>query len=163
MAEISLNVSSDLGKKTPPPVPENRSTKKVKLRASESENLVQSSISFRDCLLRDREVVENGLSVAVREGDGMDTDVGEPSMQSNSTLNIDSMNFEEGDVQVDTSRAYPKIKLSGKVKEALCNPWKNAVVVRLLGRNVGYNVPCSRIQALWKPAGGYKVIDLPNN
>lgn len=41
----------------------------------------------------------------------MDTDIWESLMQSNSNPNIDSMNFKKGDVQVETSGDYPKIKL----------------------------------------------------
>ncbi|KAJ9189613.1 hypothetical protein P3X46_000882 [Hevea brasiliensis] len=67
------------------------------------------------------------------------------------------------DFSVDTSGKIPKIILSERAREHLIRPWKYAVVVRLLGRSIGYKSLCSQIESLWRPNGEYKVIDLSND
>lgn len=42
-------------------------------------------------------------------------------------------------------------------------PWKYSVIVKLFGRTIGFRALQSRIEALWKPKGRWKVIDLENN
>ncbi|GMI74058.1 hypothetical protein HRI_001075100 [Hibiscus trionum] len=40
---------------------------------------------------------------------------------------------------------------------------RHAVIVRVLGRNIGYQTLLNRIHALWHPWGELQVIDLDNN
>lgn len=39
----------------------------------------------------------------------------------------------------------------------------NAVVVKLLGKSIGYEALCNRLEALWGGSQGFSVIDLENN
>ena len=36
-------------------------------------------------------------------------------------------------------------------------------MVKLFGRNIGYNTLCDRIKAIWHVVGQYTIIDLENN
>ncbi|KAH9735625.1 reverse transcriptase domain-containing protein [Citrus sinensis] len=71
--------------------------------------------------------------------------------------------FEEGDVIESHEGVMPSIKFSARIQEKLIQPWKNSVVVKLLGRTIGYKALCARLASMWKPSMGYSVIDLENN
>ncbi|XP_057422339.1 uncharacterized protein LOC130716152 [Lotus japonicus] len=44
--------------------------------------------------------------------------------------------------------------------DEICKPWVGCLVVKLLGRHIGYKVLCDRLRMLWKPAGGIEVRDI---
>lgn len=47
--------------------------------------------------------------------------------------------------------------------EKITQPWKQAAVIKLLGRSVGYKMLCNRIENPWEPTSKYVVIDLEND
>ncbi|KAH9648562.1 DUF4283 domain-containing protein [Citrus sinensis] len=57
--------------------------------------------------------------------------------------------FEPGDVIVGDDGAMPTIKFSQRIHEKLVKPWQKFVVVKLLGRNIGYKVLCNRLKVMW--------------
>ncbi|KAK9207991.1 hypothetical protein WN944_000342 [Citrus x changshan-huyou] len=57
----------------------------------------------------------------------------------------------------------PSITFSARVHAKLSEPWKNSVVVKLLGRTIGYRALCARLNVMWKSAMGFSLIDLENN
>ncbi|KAK9200137.1 hypothetical protein WN944_015333 [Citrus x changshan-huyou] len=71
--------------------------------------------------------------------------------------------FEEGDVIENCEGVMPSITFSARIQEKLIQPWKNSVVVKLLGKNIGYRALCARLASMWKPSMGFSVIDLENN
>uniref|UniRef100_A0A1S8ACP9 GroES-like zinc-binding alcohol dehydrogenase family protein n=1 Tax=Citrus limon TaxID=2708 RepID=A0A1S8ACP9_CITLI len=71
--------------------------------------------------------------------------------------------FEEGDVTENCEGVMPYITFSARIQEKLIQPWKNSVVVKLLGKNIGYRALCARLASMWKPSMGFSVIDLENN
>ncbi|CAL1354259.1 unnamed protein product [Linum trigynum] len=46
-------------------------------------------------------------------------------------------------IELGSFGGEPELKISAKLKERLCGPWKKTLVVRLLGRSVSYNYLCS--------------------
>ncbi|KAJ8767074.1 hypothetical protein K2173_012632 [Erythroxylum novogranatense] len=52
------------------------------------------------------------------------------------------------------------IMLSSTFRAKLDGQWSKAVVVKLLGRRIGFQALNSRLHALWKPSGPLKLIDL---
>lgn len=56
----------------------------------------------------------------------------------------------------------PQVRLDDKLFEALCKPWRDALVIKLLGKFVGYRVLHERLQRLWKPSGGFDILDVDN-
>lgn len=48
------------------------------------------------------------------------------------------------------------------MRAQLIKPWQNTVVVKLLGRPIGYKFLCNRLESLWTITKGFKVIDLEN-
>jgi hypothetical protein len=62
----------------------------------------------------------------------------------------------------DGNRLLPKIHLDPKVFQKLCTPWKDAIVVKLLGKTLGYNTMKERLQKIWKLQGGFDIMDNDN-
>ncbi|CAN1849891.1 Uncharacterized protein At4g02000 [Linum perenne] len=67
------------------------------------------------------------------------------------------------DIVLSASNGIKALSLSKDFKEKLCKPWANSVVVRLLGKNVGYPYLCHRLRAIWKPVGNLHIVDLDRN
>lgn len=63
----------------------------------------------------------------------------------------------------DGGRLIPKIKLDPKVFNDLCEPWCDVLIITLLGKTIGYKVMKERLQKLWKPKGGFEILDVDNN
>jgi hypothetical protein len=60
------------------------------------------------------------------------------------------------------NRLLPRVSMDDKLFQDLCNPWKEALVVKLLGKNVGYNMMKDRLKTLWRLAGGFEIMDVDN-
>lgn len=56
----------------------------------------------------------------------------------------------------------PMVHLDDSVFEGLSTPWKDALVVKLLGKSIGYLAMKERLQRIWKPMAGFDVMDLGN-
>ncbi|CAN1841145.1 hypothetical protein LINPERHAP1_LOCUS36369 [Linum perenne] len=69
----------------------------------------------------------------------------------------------ENDIVTETSNGVRALRLSPSFKEKLCKPWVNTVVIRLIGKNIGYSFLCNRLKTMWKPAGTMHVIDVDLN
>ncbi|KAJ4840564.1 hypothetical protein Tsubulata_005270 [Turnera subulata] len=78
-------------------------------------------------------------------------------------LEEEESDFEEGDVIVKEKADGPSIELSKTFKKRLDKPWQSAVVVKLLGRSIGYKVLQSKLHTMWKTASPYRIIDMENN
>ncbi|KAJ4834692.1 hypothetical protein Tsubulata_003593 [Turnera subulata] len=70
---------------------------------------------------------------------------------------------EEGDILVTEDENGPKVKLCAAFKKRLEKSWERAVIVKLLGRTIGYRALHSKIQSMWKPTGPFRLIDMENN
>ncbi|KAK8495479.1 hypothetical protein V6N12_005433 [Hibiscus sabdariffa] len=60
----------------------------------------------------------------------------------------------EDDVILNKKEKIPSIQFSNRVHDQVDRNMRNAIIVRLLGRIVGFKTLWSRIHALWKPVGG---------
>ncbi|KAK9001201.1 hypothetical protein V6N11_082989 [Hibiscus sabdariffa] len=68
----------------------------------------------------------------------------------------------EEDVLIDRNGPIPSILFSNKVHDRVDQNIRNEIIVRLLGRVIGYYALVSCIKVLWKPIGEIQVIDLDN-
>lgn len=66
----------------------------------------------------------------------------------------------EGDVIIDKDAAIPSIEFSSRIKDLIIQDMKLAVVVKLLGRTIGYKTFYDKILNLWKPTGPFQLVDL---
>lgn len=62
----------------------------------------------------------------------------------------------------DDNHLLPKIHLDPQVFQELCTPWKDALMVKLLGKTLGYNTMKDRLQKVWKLQGGFEIMDNDN-
>ncbi|MBA0646400.1 hypothetical protein Goklo_014371, partial [Gossypium klotzschianum] len=72
-------------------------------------------------------------------------------------LDYDDLEILEGDVKVSTDGPYPKIFFSEHVHEILDKSMEQIVVIRFLGRTIGYKALINRIQSLWKPIWDFQI------
>ena len=68
-----------------------------------------------------------------------------------------------GDVTVGDDGSMPVIKFSKWIQDKLIKPWQNSVVVKLLGKNIGYKALCNQLKVMWHQIHDFSVIDLENN
>ncbi|XP_073015397.1 uncharacterized protein [Primulina eburnea] len=57
----------------------------------------------------------------------------------------------------------PVIKLSKEEKNRLRAPWRQTLIVKVLGRSIGYNYLLRRIKTLWKPKSLIDLVALEND
>lgn len=54
----------------------------------------------------------------------------------------------------------PNVVILPKLLRKLHKPRKDCLIVRLLGKSIGYNTLCSRVNLLWNFQGDFAVVDL---
>ncbi|KAI9117109.1 hypothetical protein K1719_012108 [Acacia pycnantha] len=65
-------------------------------------------------------------------------------------------------IKEDPKRNFPSFSFSGKMRKRLCKAWNQAVIVKLLGRNIGYKILLSILQKLWAKKGVLSLINVGN-
>ncbi|KAL4364157.1 hypothetical protein GQ457_04G008120 [Hibiscus cannabinus] len=105
-----------------------------------ADGLNKSSVpSFKDMLVGDK--------------DGLNTS------RTLSELDVD---VREDDVRVGRSSTLPEIQFSDQVHSQVDAQLARSVIVRLLGKSIGYRALLNRIRSLWSPKGDMSLIDLDN-
>ncbi|XP_052287236.1 uncharacterized protein LOC127898791 [Citrus sinensis] len=122
----------NFGEAFPPPFREARTTKKARFRDEENGSETTKQVSYKETLVNSSQTMENGFGGGVVDWD-----------------------FEEGDVVERNDGTLPSISFSDRVHAKLSEPWKHSVVVKLLGRNIGYKTLCTRLHALWRTTMTY--------
>ncbi|CAL2278991.1 unnamed protein product [Prunus armeniaca] len=67
------------------------------------------------------------------------------------------------DVVISRGDRGPSIQFSDRAMDRLCRPWKNALIIKLLGRSHTYNYLRDRLHQKWSLKGEWKLIDLVND
>ncbi|KAJ4845048.1 hypothetical protein Tsubulata_010841 [Turnera subulata] len=75
----------------------------------------------------------------------------------------EEVEVEDGDILIEEGENGENIVLSATFKQRLEKPWEKAVIVKLLGREIGYRALQAKIRTIWNPTGPFKIIDLENN
>jgi hypothetical protein len=60
------------------------------------------------------------------------------------------------------NRLLPKVYIDPTTFNELCTPWKDALVVKLLGKTLSYHSMKDRLQKVWKPQSGFEIMDNGN-
>lgn len=58
---------------------------------------------------------------------------------------------------------YPSVTLRSEFRASLEVKWKNAIILKVLGRTVTYNFLHNRLLQLWQPKGKYSLLELGND
>ena len=54
----------------------------------------------------------------------------------------------------------PKMYLERSIRDELCASWHDAIVIKLLGKNVGFLTMRDCRKKLWKPSEGFDMLDI---
>ncbi|MBA0554528.1 hypothetical protein Golob_013625, partial [Gossypium lobatum] len=73
------------------------------------------------------------------------------------------LDFLEGDVMKFAVNGILSINFSNRIKQILVKEMELTLVIRLLGRNIGYVVLYNRISILWKPSKPFHIMDIGND
>lgn len=63
-------------------------------------------------------------------------------------------------VYEDGNPMKPMVKINDEVFEGLCAPWKEALVVKLLGKSIGFHTMRDRLHRIWKLLAGFELMDI---
>ncbi|XP_057432308.1 uncharacterized protein LOC130725066 [Lotus japonicus] len=63
---------------------------------------------------------------------------------------------------VNGDRQLPKLFVDRSVIEGMCSPWKDALVVNLLGKRLGYRIMKTKLSNLWRLSGDFALLDVDN-
>lgn len=63
---------------------------------------------------------------------------------------------------VNGNRQLPKLFVDKSVIEGMCSPWKDALVVSLLGKRLGFRIMKTKLSNAWRLTGGFELLDVDN-
>ena len=140
-----------------------RHTKKVKVREKNDDTL--NGIDDE----RDMESIEMNMEdLSTDEGlmKGMSFKDKLMGSKENSTVQktpFDSdIDLQEQDVSIGSEDDMPTICFSNRVKSIMVSKMENSVIVKLLGKSIGYKALHLRTVSLWKPISEFQIVDLDN-
>ncbi|KAI5352205.1 hypothetical protein L3X38_005096 [Prunus dulcis] len=91
------------------------------------------------------------------------------NLTKNTGIAVDSLEVDyvdltdEDDVKISCGTRGPSIQFSDRAMTRFCQPWKNALIIKLLGRSHTYNYLRDRLQQKWNLKGQWKLVDLVND
>ena len=81
--------------------------------------------------------------------------------QARANTRVDLIAHKLARVEFDEGNKHlPRFFVADSVIDNLSSPWKDALVIKILGKNLGYNLMRKKLQTLWKPKGGFEIIDV---
>ncbi|GKV45487.1 hypothetical protein SLEP1_g52559 [Rubroshorea leprosula] len=136
-----------------------RSTKRIKddppptlistVEAPNQEVAPLSQKSFKDSLIDGNSTVIPSI-VTLEELMVADSNVQNP-MQTTVDLGLGIL-----------KKPIPKAFIPKEIWQKLCVPWRNSLIIKLLGKRIHYHLLCSRLSRVWQTEGGFEVIDIGN-
>jgi len=64
---------------------------------------------------------------------------------------------------VKGNRLLPMLHVKCSVMEELSTPWKDALVVKLLSKSLGFNIMKTKLETIWALTGGIDLMDVGNS
>ncbi|KAL4369146.1 hypothetical protein GQ457_05G010380 [Hibiscus cannabinus] len=113
----------------------------------------ETNLEDSGCRLSYANVVNGVGRKTTMEHSGVDEIGGDPN----------KISVSDDDCVIDRTGKFPRIEFSENVHKQIDLAMQNVIIVRLLGRNIGYQTLLNRIHAVWKPMGELQLIDLENN
>ncbi|KAG8475227.1 hypothetical protein CXB51_032054 [Gossypium anomalum] len=78
------------------------------------------------------------------------------------TRNECDLVLRDGDVNMSMVNGIPAIAFSDRIKDILFKEMESMIILKLLRRNIGYNVLYNRIFNLWKSLNSFHLMDITN-
>lgn len=76
---------------------------------------------------------------------------------------IEDFKWLDMDIQKSSINGNPSIVFSDRIFQILAKDMANTVMIKLLGRNIGFLVLQNKIYNLWKPSASFQLIDIEND
>ncbi|MFQ6663119.1 hypothetical protein Gotur_030757 [Gossypium turneri] len=130
--------------------PDDPNTKKVRFKESEDnpeEVMVVDptpapSLSWKDLLMGNKII--------------------EQKVDSGSQQSEEDFSLTEGDVKKSVINGIPSIEVSERVHQLLEKEMSTSVVLKLLGRNIGFTALQNRLYGIWRPSKPFQLMDIEN-
>ena len=71
-------------------------------------------------------------------------------------LKLASVSLEDGD------RLHPRVMFDATVIKEMAQPWQDSLVVKILGKELGFLATKEKLRVLWKPQHGFDVMSVGN-
>lgn len=80
----------------------------------------------------------------------------------------DEEDFSEDDMENDKAHRArnvlcPGVEVNRERRISLCRMWRKCLIVKVLGKVMGFHFLQEKLRKLWNPSGLMEIIDLPNN
>lgn len=98
---------------------------------------------------------------AMHGGSWKDSLIGEHAMQTD--YNEEDFASDDDEKDGEEEPDCLKIYLTKKEKAELCRPWRQSLIIKVMGRGVGFMYLLNRIKSLWKPKAEIEMIALEND
>ncbi|MBA0853840.1 hypothetical protein Goshw_022641 [Gossypium schwendimanii] len=124
------------------------------------EGLIPKKVQFRDndeCVNIDW-LVDQDVQPTISWKDKL---VGLPSNTAGKDLDTkEDFDVLEGDIQKSIINGIPSIHFSNSIQQILIRDLDNNMILKLLGRNIGYSILQNKIYNLWKPSSSFCLMDI---
>lgn len=90
--------------------------------------------------------------------------MGKKDQPSSSRKKVDLLKEELASITYEDSNPLkPMVHIKDSVFEGLCAPWQDALVIKLLGKSIGYHTMRDRLGRIWKLVAGFDILDIGND
>lgn len=76
---------------------------------------------------------------------------------------MEDLELTQGDVEKLVIDGIPTVDFSDKVYGLIDESMSRTLVVKLLGRKIGYNALWNKVCSLWKPSNRFQLVDIEND
>ncbi|XP_050216415.1 uncharacterized protein LOC126667478 [Mercurialis annua] len=139
----------------------NRSTKKVKFRLEDGNSRLNEDADM-DIEIIDREPIkDNQPSEKTSFKDKL---LNKERIPTNECDEEEAgISLSDADFEIGNDKGVPVINFSDRVHNLIAQNMKFCIIIRLLGKTIGYRTLFSRIIKLWNPKDYPSLVDLDNN
>ena len=83
----------------------------------------------------------------------------QPNQEENVEQQIQNEDTQPGAEEEHTDEPW-EIQLTPELKNQLAGPWKTSVILKIMGRPLGYRALQTKLAGIWRPTGTTHLIDL---
>ncbi|KAK5825070.1 hypothetical protein PVK06_019872 [Gossypium arboreum] len=127
------------------------------------EDLIPKKVRFRD----KEEEAGNGMMIDTPSSQSTfwrDKLIGHSSKDVYNNLDDkDAIDILEGDIQKSIVNGVPSITFSGRIHQILIQGMDNTMILKLLGRNIGFLVLQNKIYSMWRSIAPIHMMDIEND
>ena len=105
------------------------------------------------------EVIQDANMLEARYGVGEEDNEELPNQEETVEQQTQNEDIQLGTEDEHTDETW-EIQLTPELKNQLVGPWKTSVILKLMGRPLGYQALQTRLAGIWRPTGTTHLIDL---